>query len=167
MNKHTLPSALTLLLALGFGLVLFAGEVYPDDKKDAPKKEDRGEVFVQIATGKAKLSTSFRKAIQVKLGRDIAGIGKLHLIEMFGKVSVSGQVEVENKTDQKVYTAVSLIVFDKAGEPLGAVAQNMNMDPKESTTWGGFVIKLPAAQRKRIASYRYIWYEDTQVIGTR
>jgi hypothetical protein len=40
-------------------------------------------------------------------------------------------------------------------------------DPKESATRGGFVIWLPAAQRNRIASYRYVWYEDTQVIGTR
>ncbi len=157
--RVAVPAALLVTALL---LVPFAREVRSEDAKTKRKAP-----FVQNATDSIKLREGHRNATKVKLGRDISGEGRIYITDWFGAKAVSGQVAVENKTDKKLYTSVSFILLDKAGVPLACAAQAMDIDPKESTNWGGFVVKLPAAQLARVASYRYIWYEDTQAIGTR
>ena len=141
------------------------GDAGAEDDK-APKAKGAAP-FVQVASGRARLATGHRNAIEVNLGKDLTATGKLSIIDWFGAQAVSGQVDVENTTSRTIYTAVSLILFDKDGKPLGCAAQSMDADPKEKTVWGGFVIQLPQAQLQQVHSYSYIWYEDDRPIGKR
>lgn len=163
-HRSFLISSSLLALAL-VAAALVAGDAGADD--DKAKKAKGGEPFVQVVSGRARPKTGHRNAIEVKLGKDLEATGKISITDWFGAQAVSGQVKVENKTGHKIYTAVSLILFDKDGKPLGCAAQSMDADPKEKTVWGGFVIKLPQAQLKQVRSYSYIWYEDDRPIGKR
>ena len=156
----------TALVALAvLAVALAADDAGAGD--DKAKEGKGGEPFVQVASGRARLKTGHRNAIEVELGKDLDATGKISITDWFGVQAVSGQVDVENKTNHKIHTAVSLILFDKDGKPLGCAAQSMDADPKEKTTWGGFVIKLPQAQLAQVRSYSYIWYEDDRPIGKR
>jgi len=163
MKSIQRPAFLVLLLLTAAGVGYLAGDARSEDDKTKAKG---GAPFVQVASGKAKLKEG-AKAITVTLGKDIAGTGKISITDWFGAKAVSGQVNVENKTDRKLHTAVSLILFDKDGNALGCASQGMDADPKEKTTWGGFVIKMPNAQLAKVRSYSYIWYEDDRPIGQR
>ena len=162
MRTTLRPTVFVLLLAAAVGFGYLAGDARSEDDKSKNKKP-----FVQVASGKAKLKEGSKNAIEVKLGKEIAGTGKISITDWFGAKAVSGQVNVENKADRKIFTSVSLILFDKDGNPLGCAAQSMDADPKEKTIWGGFVIKLPNEQLKQVRSYTYLWYEDDKPIGQR
>lgn len=166
MKSIQRPAFLVLLLLTAAGVGYLAGDARSEDDKAKGKRGKGSAPFVQIASGKAKLKEG-GKAIKVTLGKDIAGTGKISITDWFGAKAVSGQVNIENKADRKIHTAVSLILFDKDGKPLGCASQNMDADPKEATIWGGFVIKLPNDQLAKVRSYTYIWYEDDRPIGQR
>ena len=159
------PALLPVLLCCAVALGWLARDVHSEDKKKDEAKS-KGP-FIQVASGRAKLQKGHKKAIQVELGKDIEAVGKISITDWFGAQAVSGQVNVENKTDRKIHTSVGLILFDKDGNPLGCANQGMDADPKEKTVWGGFVIKLPNEQLRKVHSYTYLWYEDDRPIGKR
>lgn len=157
------------LLACAVALGCLAGDVRSeDDKPETKGAAAKAEApFVQVASGPLRLKEGHRNAIRVELGKDLSATGHISITDWFGAKAVSGQVNVANKTDGTIHTAVSLILFDKAGKPLGCAAQDMSADPGEETVWGGFVIKLPSAQLAAVHAYTYIWYEDDRPIGRR
>ena len=163
MKPTKRPALLILLLLSAVTAGFFAGDVCSEN--DKPKGEE-GKPYARATSGKARLKEG-AKPIEVKLGKNLTATGKISITDWFGAKVVSGQVDVENKTDEKIYTSVSLILFDKDGTPLGCASQGMDADPKEKTIWGGFIIKLPHEQLAQVRSWTYLWYEDDRPIGTR
>ena len=85
--------------------------------------------YRQTARGKVLLEKGFRTAHQVKLGKRLKGTAKLHVMEFFGAKTISGQLDVENPTDKKVFIAYHLAFFDKEGNLLGCASQRTASTP--------------------------------------
>lgn len=141
-------------------LCLLAPAAAPEDEPAT------GAPFHQTVSGKG-LAAEFSKAPKAKLGKRLRAVARPHRIDWFGAPAISGQIDVENPSDREIHTSIHFILFDAEGTPLGCASQSMRIEPGKETTWGGFVVKLPAAQVERIASWTYVWYEDTQAIGSR
>ena len=123
--------------------------------------------YRQTERGKVQLKKGFRTAHEVKMGKRLKGTAKLHVMEFFGAKTISGQLDVENPTDKKVFIAYHLSFHDDAGKLLGCASQNMSFDPGEKTTVGGAVVRLPAAELGKVAAYQIAYYEDDREIGKR
>lgn len=148
-------------------LSVTAGEAPIEWTQGKKKKAAAEGPFVRTLSGKIKLKKSFSSAPKLKLGNKLEAVARPHVTDWFDTKAISGQVDVENKTEQKIYTSYHLAFFDKKGELLGCASQDLDFDPGEKTSIGGAVIQMPPAQLAKVASYRLSWYEDTQKIGSR
>ena len=156
--------AYLLVLGLAFLLGLL---VAPSHAEDQPAPKENDDVFVHTAEGKAKLGRSYSDGLEVKLGRALQGVTKLHITDWFDKDAVSGQLDIRNPTKEKVAFGYPLALFDAKGTLLGCASQTMDVDPGEKTSVGGCLIRMPKAQIKQIATYRITYYEDARDIGER
>ena len=104
---------------------------------------------------------------EIELGKNIEAVAMLHIIEWFGAKAISGRVDIENKTEEEIFTGYHLAFFDKKDKLLGCASQTIAFDPGEKTMIGGAVIRLPEEQLEKVAKYRITWYEDSIEIGKR
>ena len=160
---HARPLLLPLCL-VALTVALFAADtrLRADEKGKAP-----ADVFSERKGGAIAAKGKLARPAAITVGRGIRGTAKPHVTTWFGRLAVSGQIDVENPGDTALHAGVTFVVYDKAGAVLAATSQNQKLDPKEKTIWGGFVLQLPKAQLARVARYEYIWYEDTKPIGAR
>ena len=163
MSKTAAP----LVLVLGSFLALMLALSPTPLRAEESKKGAADSVFTQRKGGRMAAKGKLAKPAPIRLGRGIAGTAKPRITDWFGRAAVSGQVDVVNTTDKKLHAGVTFVLYDKDGAVLAATSQNQDLDPKEETIWGGFVVQLPKGQLARIASYEYVWYEDSKPIGAR
>lgn len=77
------------------------------------------------------------------------------------------RLQLELKTKKKACYTVSLVLLDKQGKLLGAggydqiIPSQVNQSQKLE-----FDITMPLADFARIASYRFLFYEDTAPVGS-
>lgn len=159
--------ALTLSLILPALLVSAIAVAPTSQSKGKKDKASDGAPFIRVIAEKIKLSDDFAKSEEVELGNELEAVAKLHITEWFDSMAISGQVDVENKTDHEIFTSYNLAFFDKKDNLLGCASQTLSFDPGEETIIGGALIQMPAAQLEKVAKYRITWYEDTVKIGTR
>ncbi len=79
------------------------------------KKAAETGPFVRTLKGKIKLKKNFGSAPKIKLGNELEAVARPHVTDWFGAKAISGQVNVENKTEKKIFTSYHLAFFDKLG----------------------------------------------------
>jgi hypothetical protein len=159
----------TLLALVAFALGLAIG-LDPASGEDEPAAEPAPAVAPHVAVkkGEVALEEGFRaEHTKVALGDKLKGEASLEIRDWFGGKAITGQLDVENPTDASVFLSYHLAFFDKDGVLIGCATQNMEIEAGESTSIGGAVIQVPAAQLKQVASYQIAYYEDAKAIGQR
>ena len=159
MHNHLLSRVLLLLAAVLLGGALLATDVRGKEEAASPPRH--------AYQGKVRMKVGDDTELKVTVGDKVKGTTKIHVTDWFGGHAISGQVDVENSTDETIYFGYHLAFFDAEGGLVGCASQSLDVEPNDSVIVGGAVIKLPPAAIEKIARYQIVWYEDTQDIGKR
>lgn len=159
MRTQPIPRLLPLVAAVLLGGALLAPSVSGKEEAASPPR--------QAYQGKVRLKVGDDTELKLTVGDKVKGTTKIHVTDWFGGHAISGQVDVENPTDDTIYFGYHLAFFDAEGGLVGCASQSLDVEPNDSVIVGGALIKLPPTAIEKIARYQIVWYEDTQDIGKR